>query len=268
MNASTVNLLTASGVIIYPSYREEVAEFDERGNVNLIEFTAYDGNVKNSDGEYAPQTVIAVSFEYEGAPVSVPVNVLMLVGTVIKFQPATLTPESATPDVLRGAPYYAAVRARQMLVELMGTQDAAYALQSMPEPKTSFAVAWVTSHSTSPSEIDNGFDEHGRWYDFNARAEVTIVRSSATAVQYLHDLLTVLETRRGYYWQYDRGFDLCRSQEVSNSSPLINNLGYQQQAEVALSFSFVYRHYEQEGWIARAVVDDDFAHVDLIREGE
>lgn len=268
MNISTVNLLTASGVVIYPSYREELAEFDEHGNINEIEFTAYDGKTCNDDGQYAPQTVIAVSFNSDGIPVSVPVNVLMLVGTVIKFPPLTLTTDSAAPVVLRGAPYYAAVRARQMLVELMGTEDAAYALQSMPEPKTSFAVAWVTSHSTSTSEIDNGFDEHGRWYDFNAWADVTIIRSSATAMQYLHDLLSVLETRRGYYWQFDRGFDLVRSQEVSNSSPLINNLGYQQQAEVAMSFSFVYRHYEQEGWIARAVVDDDLAHVDLIREGE
>ncbi len=71
---------------------------------------------------------------------------------------------------------------------------------------------------------------------FNAWAEVSIIRSSATAIQYLHDLLTILETRRGYYWQFERGFDLVRSQAVSNNSPLINNLGYQQQAEVAISF--------------------------------
>ncbi|MGK0743567.1 phage neck terminator protein [Yokenella regensburgei] len=260
MNVSGVNLLTAAGVILYPSYREEVAEFDENGNVTEVEFTAYDGD--------APQTVVAVTISGEDEPVSVPVNIILAVGTVIKFPPQSLTTEAATPVVLRGAPYYAAVRARQMLVELMGTENAAYALQSMPQPKDDFAIAYVTSHTTSTSEIDNGFDEHGRWYDFNAWAEVTIIRSSATALQYLHDLLTVLETWRGYYWQFERGFDLVRSQEVSNSSPLINNLGYQQQAEVAISFSFVHRHYEQEGWIARAEVNDDMVHVDLIREGE
>ncbi|HEY2452880.1 MAG TPA: hypothetical protein VGI71_09705 [Scandinavium sp.] len=260
MNESPVNLLTVDGVIKYPSYRAEEAAFDERGNVNEIVFTAYDDN--------DPQQLTGVSFTLDGAPVTVAIDVLVTVGTVVKFNPGTLTATTATPEVLRGAPYFAAVRARQMLVELMGTTDAAYALQSMPEPKANFAIAHVTSHSTSPSEIDSDFDEHGRWYDFNAWAEITIYRSSTTAIQYLHDLLTILETRRGYYWQFDRGFDLVRSQEVSNGSPLINNLGYQQQAEVAMTFSFVYRHYEQEGWIARAVVGDDMAHVDLIREGE
>lgn len=260
MNEFIVNLITAGGVIIYPSYRAEKGIFDERGNVDEIIFTAYDGN--------DPQQVTGVSFEFDGDPVTVPVDVLVTVGTVIKFHPYMLTATTAAPEVLRGAPYYAAVRARQMLVELMGTQDAVYALQSMPEPKANFAVAHVVSHSTSPSEIDSGFDENGRWYDFNAWADIAIYRSSATAMQYLSDLLTILETRRGYYWQFERGFDLVRSQEVSNGSPLINNLGYQQQAEVAMTFSFVYRHYEQEGWIARAVVDDDMAHIDLIREGE
>lgn len=260
MNMSSVNLLTAGGVVNYPSYRAEEAEFGESQNISEIKFTAYDGT--------EAQTIVAIAFEYDGEPVSIPVNILLTVGSRIIFPPGSLTSTSATPELLRGAPYYAAVRARQMLVELMGTPDAAYALQSMPEPKTSYAIAWVTSHSTSPSEIASDFDEHGRWYDFNAWAEVTIIRGSATAIQYLHDLLTILETRRGYYWQFDRGFDLVRSQEVSNASPLVNNLGYQQQAEVAMTFSFVYRHYEQEGWIARAVVDDDIAHVDLIREGE
>lgn len=260
MITAGVNLLTVDGVVVYPSYREEIAEFSDGRNVNEVEFTAYDGD--------APQAIIALTYNADGEPVTLPVDILLTVGTVVKFPPGGLTDTAATPLVLRGAPYFAAVRARQMLVELMGTQDASYALQSMPEPKTDFAVVYVTSHTTTPSEIDNGFDEYGRWYDFNAWAEVSIIRSSATAIQYLHDLLTILETRRGYYWQFERGFDLVRSQAVSNNSPLINNLGYQQQAEVAISFSFVYRHYEQEGWIARAVVDDDLTHVDLIREGE
>ncbi|TNV17878.1 hypothetical protein FH968_17625 [Buttiauxella sp. B2] len=260
MNTATVNLLTAQGVIIYPSYREEVAVFSERGNTGEVVFTAYDGD--------DPQAVAVVSVTSDSGSYTLPLDVLMTVGTVIKFPPFGLTSDSVTPIVLRGAPYFAAVRARQMLVELMGTDNTVYALQSMPEPDTDFAVVYVPSHSTSPYEIDGGFDELGRWYDFNAWADVTIIRSSTTAIQYLHDLVTILETRRGYYWQFERGFDLYRSQEVSNDSPLINNLGYQQQAEVVLSFSFVYRHYEQEGWIGQTKVSDDMTHVELIREGE
>lgn len=261
MNISTVNLLTTSGVIIYPSYRQETAPFGDAGNESEILFTPYDGD--------EPQHVTGVSVAPEdGDPFTVVLDVLMTVGTVIKFPPLSLKPDAAAPVVLRGAPYFAAVRARQMLVELMGTGETVYALQSMPEPDTDFAVVHVPSHTTSPYEIDGGFDELGRWYDYNAWAEVNIIRSSTTAVQYLHDLLTVLETRRGYYWQVMRGFDLYRSQSVSNTSPLINTLGYQQQAEVVLSFSFVYRHYEQEGWIGQTKVSDDLTHVELIREGE
>ncbi|HEY3591934.1 MAG TPA: hypothetical protein VGL07_17975 [Buttiauxella sp.] len=260
MNTATVNLLTTEGVIIYPSYRAEIGEFNESGNVSELVFTPYDGD--------APQAVTAVTVTSEEGVITLPVEVLVSVGTVIKFSPRSLTSNSAIPLILRGAPYFAAVRARQMLVELMGTDNAAYALQSMPEADKDFAIIYVTSHTTTPSEIDSGFDELGRWYDFNAWAEVSIIRSSATAIQYLHDLVTVLETRRGYYWQFEKGFDLVRSQAVSNNSPLINNLGYQQQAEVVLSFAFVYRHYEPEGWIGQAKVSDDLAHVELIREGE
>jgi hypothetical protein len=257
---TTVNLLTPAGVVDYPAYRSEDAEFDDGGNVSEITFTVYDGA--------SPLFVTGVSFDLNGETITHPIHVLLTVGARITFPPRSLTAAGATPAVSRGAQYFAAVRARQMLVELMGTEDAAYALQSMPEPKANFSVAWVMSHSTAPSEINHGFDAFGRWYDFNAWADITIIRASATANQYLQDLKTILETRRGYYWQFERGFDLVRSQAVSNNSPLINNLGFQQQAEIAMTFSFVYRHYEPEGWIADSQVDDDMAHVNLIREGE
>ncbi|MNL69093.1 hypothetical protein D3C87_1939080 [compost metagenome] len=61
------------------------------------------------------------------------------------------------------------------------------------------------------------------------------------------------------------------SEEIQNTSPLIDNRSYQQQATVSIKFSFVLRHYEQEGWIKQATVSDkiaDNAQVIVTPEGE
>ncbi|MNB60009.1 hypothetical protein D3C81_31870 [compost metagenome] len=263
MKTVTVNLLTAEGVIDYPSYREESAQMLDGRNMNEVMFTPCDADT--------PQHVIAVIYgDGSSDPVTLPVDILLTVGTVIKFAPGTLTEEAATPLVLNGAPYYAQVRARQMVVDLMGT-NADYALQAMPEAEDEYAIIYVTGHETSVWHVNEGWDDFGRYYDFNAWAKVSIIRGSPSAMAFLNDLLTILQTRRGYYWQCQRGFDFAVSEEIQNTSPLIDNRSYQQQATVSIKFSFVLRHYEQEGWIKQATVSDkiaDNAQVIVTPEGE
>lgn len=263
MNMVTVNLLSDKGVISYPSYREEKAQMVNGKNDAAILFTPCDAD--------EPLHVIAVLYSDGSAdPVTHPVDLLLTVGTVIRFPPGTLTDESATPQVLNGAPYFAQVRARQMIVDLMGT-DAVYALQRMPEAEDEYAVVYVTGHETSTRQINEGWDEHGKFYDYNAWAKVTIIRGSPSAISFLNDLIFVLQTRRGYYWQCQKGFDFDVSEEIQNTSPLIDNRSYQQQAQVGIKFSFVLRRYEREGWIKQATVSDNIragAHVTVTPQGE
>lgn len=263
MNTVAVNLLTAKGVIYYPSYREEMTEMVDGRNVDRILFAACDADT--------PQHVIAVIYgDGSSDPVTLPVDILLTVGTVVKFTPGTLTEQAATPLVLNGAPYYAQVRARQMVEDLMGAETD-YALQAMPEADDEYAIVYVTGHETSASHVNEGWDDFGRYYDFNAWAQVSIIRGSPSAMAFLNDLLTIIQTRRGYYWQCQRGFDFAVSEDIQNTSPLINNRSYQQQATVSIRFSFVLRHYEQEGWIKQATVSDeiaDNAQVIVTPEGE
>lgn len=248
MSTVKVNLLGAEGVISYPSYQEETALMAEGSNENTILFTPCDAD--------EPQHVIAVMYDDGSAdPVTLPVDILLVVGTVVKFTPGTLTADSAAPVVLNGAPYFAQVRARQMIVDLMGV-DAAYALQKAPEPADEFAIVYVKTHEISPNYINDGWDDYGRYYDYNAWATVTFFRGSPSAMAFLNDLLIILQTRRGYYWQCEKGFDVASMQEIQNTSPIIDNRVYQQQAQVDIKFSFVMRQYEQESWIKQADVSN------------
>lgn len=263
MKDVTVNLLSTEGVISYPAYRAESAVIAGGANVETIAFPPYDAN--------EPMRVTAVSYSEEGGePVTLPVDILLVVGTCVKFPPGTLTPDRAQPQVLNGAPYFAQVRALQMLKELMGTHDAAYSLQKMPEARDEYAIVHVTGHETSASYINSGWDDYGKFYDYNAWASVTVFRGSPSAIACLDDLLVILQTRRGYYWQVQRGFDFVVSEEIQHTSPLIDNRSYQQQAQVALKFSFVLRRYEREGWIKPPVVEGGCAgaHVTVTPEGE
>jgi hypothetical protein len=263
MKTVKVNLLTAEGVIEYPSYREEVAQMVDGRNEGNVLFAPCDAD--------EPRHVIAITFsDGSSDPVTLPVDVMMMVGTVIKFTPGTLTDTNASPLVLNGAPYYAQVRARQMIIDLMGV-DADYALQAMPEAEDEYTIIYVTGHETSVWHVNEGWDYFGRYYDFNAWAKVSIIRGSPSAMAFLNDLLQILQTRRGYYWQCQRHFDFAVSEEIQNTSPLIDNRSYQQQAQVSIKFSFVLRRYEKEGWIEQANVSDkiaDNAHVIVTPEGE
>lgn len=263
MKNVSVNLVGVGGVINYPSYRAESTIIAGGGNTEPVMFPPCDAD--------EPLHVIAVSYSEEGGDtVTLDVDILLVVGTCVTFPPGTLTPDRAQPKVLNGAPYYAQVRALQMLKELMGTHNAAYALQKMPEAKDEYAIVHVTGHETSASYINSGWDEHGKFYDYNAWAGVTVFRGSPSAIAYLDDLLVILQTRRGYYWQVQRGFDFVVSEEIQHTSPLIDNRSYQQQAQVALKFSFVLRRYEHEGWIKPPVVEGGCAgtHVTVTPEGE
>lgn len=264
MTAVKVNLLNGDGVISYPSYREETAQMVSGRNTDEILFTPCDGD--------EPLHVTAVLYSDGSAdPVTLPVDILLVVGTVVKFPPGTLTAEGAAPVVLNGAPYYAQVRARQLVVDLMGV-DAAYALQKAPEPEDEFTIIYVKTHETGTRYINEGWDDFGRFYDYNAWATVTFFRGSPSAMAFLNDLVFILQTRRGYYWQCEKGFDLATPSEIQNTSPIIDNRSYQQQAQVDIKFSFVMRRYEQEGWIKWAEVSDKLnagsGYVTVTPEGE
>lgn len=263
MKNIVVNLIGENGVISYPSYREEDAVMVGGSNAEKITFTPCDAD--------EPLRVTAVTYSEEGAePVTLPVDILLVVGTSVTFPAGSLTPDHAQPLAMNGAPYFAQVRAIQMLKELMGTHDAAYSLQKMPEAADEYAIVHVTGHETSVRHINEGWDDNGKFYDYNAWAKVTIFRGSPAAIAYLNDLVFILQTRRGYYWQCAKGFDFVVSEEIQNTSPLIDNRSYQQQAQVALKFSFVLRRYEHEGWISHANVEGGCTgtHVTVTPEGE
>lgn len=259
MEEFKVNLLTPEGVIIYPSYREEIGVLDAGGNITDIIFTPFDAD--------APLTITAISLVSVNTTLSLPVEIPLSVGTVIKFPVGTLTTSSAAPVVLRGAPYMALVRARQCLLDLMNVEPA-YALQAMPEPDKDFAFVYLLSSNQEPYFFDTGFLDGWRFYDFAATATIAFIIGSPTAQQFLSEFIAVLQTRRGYYWQVAKGADVVRWDELANTAPLLNNLVYQQQSQVSITLSFVYRHFEKEGWIASAEVSEEMTHVTLTPEGE
>lgn len=257
MKTLTIELLTVSGIADYPEYTGQTAIFEDDTNINQVNFLPFAGEF----------LLKLVAIQLEGGK-QLPVSEVLAVGDVVTFPPGAITKTEAKPVILRGAPYFALVRSRQMLVELMEDSGTVYATQSMPEPDVDFSAVYISSSTQNENYFNVGFEDGRRFYDFNCTASILVIRNATTAHSFLAQLLAVLQTRRGQYWQFDRNVSIEHARSVENSSPLLDEKFYQQQAQLQLEMVFAYRHYEQEGWLESATVNDDVNGVIVVSTGE
>ncbi|MCB5308348.1 hypothetical protein [Yersinia massiliensis] len=253
----TIELLTATGIADYPEYTGQPAIFENGSNINQLNYLPFAGE--------SLLKLVAIQLD-EGR--ELPINEVLAVGDVVTFPPGAITETEANPVILRGAPYFALVRARQILVELMDDSGAIYATQSMPEPDIDFSAVYISSSTQSENYFNVGFEDGRRFYDFNCTASILVIRNATTAHSFLAQLLAVLQTRRGQYWQFERNVSIEQARSVENSSPLLDEKFYQQQAQLQLEMAFAYRHYEQEGWLESATVNGDVNGVIVVSTGE
>ncbi|EGS6147972.1 hypothetical protein I9E73_004373, partial [Salmonella enterica] len=78
MTVYTVKLMTVSGEVEYPDYREEKATFTPGGNIKDILFTPYNGR--------APSFIISVTLDDgNGNSITIPADFRLDTGNVVKF---------------------------------------------------------------------------------------------------------------------------------------------------------------------------------------
>lgn len=244
-----VDLQTAGGLTLeYPSYAPQQAETDNDGkSLDAVYFAPYDGE------DFVTLEAVAIT---SGADVTVvPVDAVTLrVGDAVYVPAGELTADSVTIHIKRGAPFMAAVRVRQMLSELMSDPGALYAFQTMPEPDEDFSAVYVSSVMQPQHYVNTGWDGNQRYYDYSCVADALVIRNATTAQEFLQELTSVLGVRRGQWWQTDRNCAVMSYTAADNTSPLLDSLVYQQQATLKIKLGFVYRRWEQEGWIDGATV--------------
>ncbi|MBN5204727.1 hypothetical protein JY462_07850 [Serratia marcescens] len=262
MEIYTVDLLTPSGLVEYPAYKSQQAELESAGNLMPIAFYPFDGD---STLQVVGVRLTSASMSKD-LPVDIPLS--LFVGDVVTFGVGMLSIDEAKPSIQRGAAYVAQVRARQALVELMEDESPYYATQSMPEPDNDFSAVFVSSSHQNPNYFNTGYVDGVRFYDFACSADVLFIRSAATSHQFLSEFLAVLSGRRGRYWQFDRNITIQKCGEVENSTPLISGRVYQQMAQVSLTMTFTFRHYETEGWLTSATVNEECSSVTVTATGE
>lgn len=248
MASYTVKLMTVNGEIEYPDYRAEKANFSANGNSKDILFTPYNGR--------DPITIVTVVLENGTSAISIPADFLLDVGNVVKFPAGTIKESDAQtkPTILSGAPYLAMVRLRQALIELM-QDNPVYAQQKLPEPDTPFTAIHLLTSSREPHPFAKTWDGDYRVYHYNCAAEIIVIRSSDDAQAFLENFLYQIDSTEGDFWQFENNCCIDRSGDFENTSPLIDNLIYQQMAQVTLSLQFVYQHYKKESWVASATID-------------
>ncbi|EGW8385424.1 hypothetical protein JGY68_002168 [Salmonella enterica] len=249
MASVLVELKTPTGINLeYPSYSPQSVELgDDGASLDGVYFAPFDGEQAVTVGE------ITVTGDDGAVAVTVDASVLR-VGDALFIPAGGVTAVSVTPQIRRGAPFMAAVRVRQMLAELMGDAGALYAMQTMPEPDQDFSAVYVSAVKQPAHYIDTGWEGNQRFYDYSCVADALVIRNATTAQEYLQQLTSVLGVRRGQWWQSDRDCAVMSCDAAENTSPLLDALVYQQQATLKIKLSFVYRHYEQEGWIDGATV--------------
>lgn len=244
----TVKLMTTSGEIKYPDYRPETAPFNsEIGNRKSILFTPYNDQI--------PVTVIAVVLSGNGKEISIPVNFRIGMGYVVKFPPGTLkeSDTQAAPTILSGAPYLALVKMQQAFIHLVN-ETPVYAMQKLPEQKDPFTAIHLLSSSRELQPFGKTWDGDYRVYHYNCTARIVAIRAAEDAQAFLENFVYELDSTEGEFWQFDNNCVIDRSGDFENSSPLIDNLVYQQMAQVTLTLQFVFQHYKKERWIDSATV--------------
>ena len=249
MAGYTVKLMTVSGEVAYPDYRAEKATFNANGNIKDILFTPYNG----SDIAF----ITAIELSDGSAPaITIPADFALSVGCVVKFPPGTLktTDTQARALIMTGAPYVALVRLRQALMQLVG-DNPLYAMQKLPEPKDPFTALHLLSSGREPQPFAKTWDGDYRVYHYNCYASVLVIRSADDAQDFLENFMLEVDSTDGDFWQFNNNCSIDRSGDFENSSPLIDNLVYQQMAQVTLSLQFVYQHYKRERWLESATVE-------------
>ncbi|MGV2721501.1 UNVERIFIED_CONTAM: hypothetical protein POV78_06765 [Enterobacter roggenkampii] len=249
MAGYTVKLMTVSGEVAYPDYRAEKATFNANGNSKDILFTPYNG----SDVVF----ITAIELTDGSAPaITIPADFALSVGCVVKFPAGTLkhTDSQAKPLIMTGAPYVALVRLRQALMQLVG-DNPLYAMQKLPEPKDPFTALHLLSSGREPYPFAKTWDGDYRVYHYNCYASVIVIRSADDAQEFLESFMLEVDSTDGDFWQFNNNCSIDRSGDFENSSPLIDNLVYQQMAQVTLSLQFVYQHYKRERWLDSATVE-------------
>ncbi|BBR58940.1 hypothetical protein [Klebsiella sp. WP4-W18-ESBL-05] len=245
----TVKLMTVDGEVLYPDYRAEKATFNANGNTKDILFTPYNG----SDTAFI--TAIELSDD-SAAVISIPADLALSVGCVVKFPAGTLKPtdSKASPVMLTGAPYVALVRLRQALMQLVGDSPL-YATQKLPEPKEPFTALHLLSSGRETFPFAKTWDGDYRVYHYNCTASVLLIRSSDDAHGFLENFMYEVDSTDGDIWRFENNCEIDRSGDFENTTPLIDNLVYQQMAQVTLTLQFVYQHYKRERWIDSATVE-------------
>lgn len=248
MSIYTVKLMTVSGEVDYSDCHVEKATFTDNGNSKDILFTPYNGR----DSSFITSVILD---DGDGNSITIPANFRLDVGNVVKFPKGTLkeTDAQATPLILSGAPYLAMVRLRQAFLELTGDKPL-YAQQKLPEPKDPFTAIHLLSSAREPQPFAKTWDGDYRVYHYNCAAQIIAIRSSDDAQAYLENFLYEVDSTEGEFWQFDNNCSIDRSGDFENSSPLIDNLVYQQMAQVTLTLQFVFQHYKKERWIDSATV--------------
>lgn len=249
MAGYTVKLMTNNGEISYPDYRAEKGTFTTNGNSKDILFTPYNGS------DIAFITAIELT-DGSNTRITIPADFALSVGCVVKFPAGTLktTDSQAKPLILTGAPYVALVRLRQALMQLVG-DNPLYAMQKLPEPKEQFTALHLLSSGREPSPFAKTWDGDYRVYHYNCTASVIVIRSADDAQDFLENFMLEVGSTDGDFWQFNNNCSIDRSGDFENSSPLIDNLVYQQMAQVTLSLQFVYQHYKRERWLDSATVE-------------
>lgn len=248
MSIYTVKLMTVLEEVDYSDYHAEKATFTDNGNSKDILFTPYNGR----DPSFITSLILD---DGNGNSITIPANFRLDVGNVVKFPKGTLkeTDAQATPLILSGAPYLAMVRLRQAFLELTGDKPL-YAQQKLPEPKDPFTAIHLLSSAREPQPFAKTWDGEYRVYHYNCAAQIIAIRSSDDAQAYLENFLYEIDSTEGEFWQFDNNCSIDRSGDFENSSPLIDNLVYQQMAQVTLTLQFVFQHYKKERWIDSATV--------------
>ncbi|EOG7023758.1 hypothetical protein ACLH5U_001648 [Salmonella enterica subsp. enterica serovar 4,[5],12:i:-] len=248
MSIYTVKLMTVSGEVDYSDYHAEKATFNDNGNSKDILFIPYNGR----DPSFITSVILD---DGDGNSITIPANFRLDVGNVVKFPKGTLkeTDAQATPLILSGAPYLAMVRLRQAFLELTGDKPL-YAQQKLPEPKDPFTAIHLLSSAREPQPFAKTWDGDYRVYHYNCAAQIIAIRSSDDAQAYLENFLYEVDSTEGEFWQFNNNCVIDRSGDFENSSPLIDNLVYQQMAQVTLTLQFVFQHYKKERWIDSATV--------------
>lgn len=249
MAGYTVKLMTVSGEVAYPDYRAEKVTFGANGNIKDVLFTPYNGS------DIAFITAIELS-DGSAKEITIPADFALSVGCVVKFPTGTLKPTDtqAKPLIMTGAPYVALVRLRQALMQLVG-DNPLYAMQKLPEPKDPFTALHLLSSGREPQPFAKTWDGDYRVYHYNCYASVLVIRSADDAQEFLENFMLEVDGTDGDFWQFNNNCSIDRSGDFENSSQLIDNLVYQQMAQVTLSLQFVYQHYKRERWIDSATVE-------------